>query len=195
MPATHNPAGGWFVSANNDAAGTTLGNAPLSRLRPGGGIYYLNYGYDGIRAGRIEQILRQRLAAGRKVSMADMETMQADTTLLDAEYFVPHITQAFTDAKTSSVPQLAALGADPQVAEAARRLGQWDLTTPTGIAQGYDAGRAPASPPSQDQIADSVPPPIYPPCPSPPLTHIIADHPPRLPTPDHQHALTAMEHR
>ncbi len=37
-------------------------------------------------------MLRQRLAAGGKVSMADMEAMQADTALLDAEYFVPHIT-------------------------------------------------------------------------------------------------------
>jgi hypothetical protein len=87
----------------------TLGNDPLGRLRPGGGIYYLNYGYDGFRAGRIEQMLRQRLAAGHKVSMADMEAMQADIALMDAEYFVPHITQAFADAKTSSVPQLAAL--------------------------------------------------------------------------------------
>ena len=194
MPHIINPPAGWFVSANNDPAGTTLGNDPLSRLRPGGGIYYLNYGYDGIRAGRIEQILRQRLAAGRKVSMADMETMQADTTLLDAEYFVPHITQAFTDAKTSSVPQLAALGADPQVAEAARRLGQWDFTTPTGIAQGYDAGRAPGSPPSQDQIADSVAATIYAAWRSRAVTHIIDDHLGGLPTPDDQHALTAMKH-
>src|SRR5260370_23650741 len=110
----------WCVSANNDPAGTTLGNDPLSRLRPGGGIYYLNYGYDGFRAGRIEQMLRQRLAAGHKVSMAAMEAMQADTTLLDAEYFVPHITQAFADARTSPAPQLPAPAAHPQAAEAAR---------------------------------------------------------------------------
>src|SRR5260370_40360550 len=115
--------------------------------------------------------------------MLDMEPMQDDTTLLDAEYFVPPITQAFTDAKTSSVPQLAALGADPQVAEAARRLGQWDFTTPTGIAQGYDAGRAPGSPPPQDQIADSAAPTIYAACRSRAVTPTIDDHLGRLPTP------------
>ena len=102
MPHIINPPAGWFVNANNDPAGTNLDNDPLNQVRPGGGIYYLNYGYDGFRAGRIEQMLRQRLAGGHKVSMSDMQAMQADTTLLDAEYFVPHITQAFADAKASS---------------------------------------------------------------------------------------------
>jgi penicillin amidase len=194
MPHIINPPAGWFVSANNDPAGTTLDNDPLNQVRPGGGIYYLNYGYDGFRAGRIEQMLRQRLAAGHKVAMPDMEGMQADTTLLDAGYFVSHITQAFADAKTSSAPQLAALAADPQVAEAVGRLGQWDFTTPTGIAQGYDAGRAPGSPPSQAQIADSVAATIYAAWRSRAVTDIIDDHLGGLPTPDDQHALTAIKH-
>ena len=194
MPHIINPPAGWFVSANNDPAGTTLDNDPLNQVRPGGGIYYLNYGYDGFRAGRIEEMLRQRLAAGHKVSMSDIEAMQADTTLPDAEYFVPHITEAFADAKTSAVPQLAALAADPQVAEAVRRLGQWDFTTPTGIAQGYDAGRAPGSPPSQAQIADSVAASIYAAWRSRAVTHIIDDHLGGLPAPDDQQALAAVKH-
>ena len=194
MPHVINPPADWFVSANNDPAGLTLGNDPLGRLRPGGGIYYLNYGYDGFRAGRIEQMLRQRLAAGHKLTMSDMEAMQADTTLLDAGYFVPHITQALTHAQASSVPQLAALAADPQVAEAARRLARWDFTTPTGIAQGYDAGRTPGSPPSPAQIADSVAATIYAAWRSRAVTRIIDDHLSGLPTPDDQQALTAMQH-
>jgi penicillin G amidase len=194
MPHIINPTAGWFVSANNDPAGLTLGNEPLGRLRPGGGIYYLNYGYDGFRAGRIEQMLRQRLAAGHKVSMADMEAIQADTTLLDAEYFVPHINRAFADAHTSTLPQLAALAADPQVAEAAQRLAQWNFTTPTGIAQGYDAGRTPGSPPSQAQIADSVAATIYAVWRSRAVTNIIDGHLGGLPRPDDQHALTAVKH-
>jgi penicillin amidase len=194
MPHIINPPAGWFVSANNDPAGLTLGNDPLSRARPGGGIFYLNYAYDEFRAGRIEQMLRQRLAAGGKVSLADMEAMQADTTLLDAEYFVPYITQAFADATTSTVPQLAALAADPQVAEAVQRLGQWDFTTPTGIAQGYDAGRTPGSPPTQAQIADSVAATIYAVWRSRAVTSIIDDHLGGLPTPSDQFALAAMKH-
>jgi penicillin amidase len=174
--------------------GLTLGNNPLGRLRPGGGIFYLSYSYDGFRAGRIEQMLRQRLAAGHKVSLADMQAMQADTALLDAEYFVPHITQALADAKTSSVPQLAALAADPRVAEAVRRLGRWDFTTPTGIAQGYDAGRTPGSPPTQAQVADSVAATIYAVWRSSAVTSIIDGHLGKLPVPDDQSALTAMKH-
>ena len=139
MPHIVNPPAGWFANANNDPAGTVLDNNPLNQLRPGGGIYYLNPGYDGFRAGRITEMLRQQLADGHKISVDDVQHMQADTTLLDAEYFVPWLAQAFADAQSSSVPQLAALAADPRVAEAMRRLAQWDETTPTGIPQGYDA--------------------------------------------------------
>jgi penicillin amidase len=194
MPHIINPPAGWFASANNDPAGLTLGNNPLGRLRPGGGIYYLNYSYDGFRAGRIEQMLRQRLAGRHKVTMADMEAMQADTTLLDAEAFVPHITQAFADAKTSSVPQLAALAADPRVAQAVRRLRRWDFTAPTGIAQGYDAGRPAGSPPSQAEVADSVAATIYAAWRSRAVSNIVDAHLGGLPTPDDQHALAAMKH-
>jgi len=194
MPHIINPPAGWFVSANNDPAGLTLGNNPLARLRPGGGIFYLNYGYDQFRAGRIEEMLRQRLAGGHKVSLTDMQAMQADITLLDAEYFVPHITQAFADAQTSSAPQLAALAADPQVAEAVQRLERWDFTTPTGVPQGYDAGRLPGSPPSQAEIADSVAATIYAAWRSQAVSNIIDDHLGGLPTPDDQHALSAMKH-
>jgi penicillin amidase len=194
MPHITNPPAGWFVNANNDPAGVTLGNNPLGRLRPGGGIYYLNYGYDQFRAGRIEEMLRQRLAGGHKVSRADMQAMQADTTLLDAEYFVPHITEAFADAQTSTVPQLAALAADPQVTEAVQRLAHWDFTTPTGIPQGYDAGRTTGSPPTQAQIADSVAATIYAAWRSKAVANIIDGHLGGLPTPGDQFALAAIKH-
>lgn len=194
MPHIINPSAGWFVNANNDPAGLTLGNNPLGRLRPGGGIFYLSYGYDGFRAGRIEQMLRQRLAHRHKVSLADMQAMQADTALLDAEYFVPHITRAFADAKTSTVPQLAALAANRQLAEAVRRLGRWDFTTPTGIPQGYDAGRRPGSPPSQAEIADSVAATVYAAWRSKAVTTIIDGHLGGLPEPGDQQALAAMKH-
>lgn len=194
MPHIINPPAGWFVSANNDPAGVTLGNNPLSQARPGGGIFYLNYAYDEFRAGRIEQMLRQRLARGHKLSLRDIQAMQADTTLLDAEYFVPYIIQAFADAKVSSVPQLAALAADPGVAEAVGRLGRWDLTTPTGIVQGYDAGRSPGTPPPAAQVADSVAATIYAVWRSRAVASIIDGHLGSLPPPGDQFALSAMRH-
>jgi penicillin G amidase len=196
MPHIVNPPAGWFANANNDPAGTTLDNDPLNQVRPAGGIYYLNPGYDGFRAGRIEEMLRQRLAHGHKISMSGIEEMQADTTLLDAEYFVPHITRAFADARASAVPQLSALAADPQVAEAAKRLARWDFTTPTGIPQGYDASDSGGvlSPPSRHEIADSVAATIYAVWRSRAVTHIIDDHLGGLPQPDDQQSLAAIKH-
>lgn len=138
LPQLVDPARGWFVNANNDPAGTTLDNDPLDQLRPGGGIYYLNAGYDGLRAGRITEALTAALRRG-KVDAADMARIQSDTVLLDAEFFAPRIGAALARARASAVPQLRALARDPQVVEAVSRLALWDHSTPTGIAEGYDA--------------------------------------------------------
>lgn len=145
MPHTVNPAAGWFVNANNDPIGTTLDNDPLNQLRPGGGIYYLSPGYDGFRAGRATDIIRAKLANGGRVSFEDMQAMQADTVMIDAEAFVPYILQAFANAQTSSVPLLKAFTVAPGVAEAVGRLRSWNFSTPTGIPEGYDAVRLPGN--------------------------------------------------
>lgn len=47
MPQIVNPAQGFIANANQDPIGLTLDNDPLNQFRPGGGIYYLNVGYDG----------------------------------------------------------------------------------------------------------------------------------------------------
>jgi penicillin amidase len=163
MPHVVNPPAGFFVNANNDPAGLTLDNDPLNQLRPGGGIYYLNPGYDGYRAGRITELLRARLAHGPRLSIADMQKIQADTGLIDAEALVPAVVQALDRARHATDPKLAALGGDPAVAEAVRRLARWDFSTPTGIPQGYDAadvdGRLLA--PTKDEVAASVAATIY----------------------------------
>jgi penicillin amidase len=139
MPQIVNPAGGWLVNANNDPAGTTLDNNALNQLRPGGGIYYLNAGYSGFRAGRITQRVRAKLAKSEKFSVADMQSIQADVVLLDAQFFVPYITAALDNGAASSVPALAGLATNPGVAAAVNRLRAWDFSTPTGIPEGYDA--------------------------------------------------------
>jgi penicillin amidase len=163
MPHVVNPPAGFFVNANNDPAGTTLDNDPLNQLRPTGGIYYLNPGYDGFRAGRITEMVRERLADGGRISFAGMQAMQSDVALIDAEVFVPAVQRAFERARSSSVPELAALAADPRVAEAVGRLAAWDFTTPTGIPEGYDASdvHGQLSSPSAQEIEDSVAATIY----------------------------------
>jgi penicillin amidase len=196
MPHVVNPPAGWFVNANNDPAGTVLDNDPLNQLRPGAGIYYLNPGYDGFRAGRITEMIRDRLARAHKISMPDVEAMQADTTLIDAEYFVPWLIRAFDDAASSNVPQLAALAADPRVAEAVHRLSAWNFTTPTGIPEGYDAAdhNGVLSAPFSAEIANSVAATLYAVWRSQAVAGIIDAPLGALPKPDGTEALTALRH-
>lgn len=158
MPHVVNPAAGFFVNANNDPAGITLGNNPLGTMRPGGGIFYLGYTFKfGFRGARITQMIHERLDWG-PISPDDMQKMQADVTLLDAEVFVPFITRALTNASTSTTPQLSALAASPQLQDAVRRLSSWKFTTPTGIPEGYDAGDPAGTlhPRTSVEVADSV---------------------------------------
>jgi penicillin amidase len=165
-PHIFNPPAGFFVNSNNDPIGITLNNNPFGRLRPDGGIYYLSYTYSGgFRNGRITQRIRQLLSTGSgKVSFEDMQDIQADVTLLDAQVFVPYITQAFADAQFSNAnPLLASFAAGPGVAAAVSRLSRWDFTTPTGITEGYDASDIAGHglPPSQTLIDASVAATIY----------------------------------
>jgi penicillin amidase len=139
MPQIVNPPAGFFVNANNDPAGTSLDNDVLNQLRPGGGIYYLNAGYDGIRGGRITALIRAELAGDGSVSFADSQRIQADTALVDAQFFVPYLVKALARGALDSDPTLRGLARDRAVAEAVGRLALWNRRTPTGIAAGYDA--------------------------------------------------------
>lgn len=143
MPHTINPAAGWVINANNDPAGTSLDNDPLNQLRPGGdGLYYLNPGYaGGFRAGTITRRVRDGIATSGELDLDDIQSIQADVTLLDARWFVPWLIDAHAHATGAGAPAaLAALGADAGVTEAIARLSAWDYSTPTGIKHGYDAG-------------------------------------------------------
>ncbi len=165
MPHLINPPAGWFVNANNDPAGITRDNDPLNQLRPGGGIYYLAPGYDrGFRAGRITRLIRERLSGGGKISFSDMQEIQADTAMADAEVFVPYLLQAFARAQAGGAhPALAGLAANPSVRAGIDRLRGWDFTTPTGIPEGYDSGDRDGilSPPADAEIGSSVAAAIY----------------------------------
>lgn len=161
MPQVTNPSNGWFVNANNDPIGQTFDNDPLNMQRPGGGIYYLSPGYDSVRASRITQMMRAKLANGGKIAPADMQAMQADSVLLDAEVFVPYITKALANAQASSDPTLKALAASPAIQGAIAYLAKWDFSTPTGLTSGYDAGKSAGTAPTQTQLDDSVAATIY----------------------------------
>ncbi len=142
MPHIVNPPAGFIINANNDPLGLSLDNDPLNDLRKDGGILYFHYGgsYRSFRAARITQLIEELLTTGDgKASFDEMKEMQADTVLVDAQAFVPHIVQAFDNAAAD--PFLAAFAADPAIAEAIGRLAAWNFSTPTGLGiDGYDAG-------------------------------------------------------
>jgi len=203
MPHTVNPSGGWFVNANNDPAGTTLDNDPLNQLRIGGqGIYYLNPGYaDGLRAGSITRRVRHYAASQGELSPADLQSIQADVSLLDARFFVPYIQAALDNAGQDGKPAaLASLAADPRIVEAVGRLAEWDFTTPTGIQAGYDAGD-PVVPhwsmlpePSQQEIRHSVAATIYSVWRGQAIRMIVDAPLGSLPKPGSSQAITALQH-
>jgi penicillin amidase len=142
MPQTLNPANGFFVNANNDPAGTTLDNDVLNQRRPSrpGAVYYLSPGYDeGLRAGRITRLIREKIERGAKISVRDMRAFQLNDQQLDAELMVPFLLAAHANAsRAGAPPALAALAEDGRIAEAIERLRGWDFSTPTGIPEGYD---------------------------------------------------------
>ncbi len=167
LPQIVNPPAGFFVNGNNDPAGVTRDNNPLNHLRPGGGLYYLAYSWNrGFRAARVNKRLRDMLQTGnRRVSFNDMQVIQADVILRDAEVLTPYIVRAFDRAASdrSAAAQLRALASDSGIAEAIGRLRKWDGATPTGIAQGYDArdNRGKLAAPSAVEIRASVAASIY----------------------------------
>jgi penicillin amidase len=166
MDGLVNPKRGWISNANQDPTGQTFDNDPLNELRPGGGIRYITPGHeDGNRNTRVTKRLQELVSSGdREISFSEMQAVQADNRLHDAEVLTPYITQALQAAQTPGAPAgLAALGADPRVQEAVARLAAWQFSTPTGIPEGYDASDPVGFrlPPTQSEIDASVAAAIY----------------------------------
>ncbi len=149
MPHLINPASGYVTNANNDPIGVTLDNNPLNQLRPGGnGIYYLNAGYAAYRMGRVDREIKAMVAAG-DVAVQDFIDLQANVRLLDAELVLPTLLAQF---------QGMNLPAGSPMAQALDVLSSWDYSTPTGLAEGWDAGDDAhlAVPPSTTEIRNSA---------------------------------------
>lgn len=100
-PQQFNPASGYIVNANNRIVDDTY-------------PYFISNDWASpARAQRIEQMLEQQLATGRKLTTDDMARMQADTLDLEAASLAKEL---------SKVPA----GDDPHAATAASYLRSWD---------------------------------------------------------------------
>jgi penicillin amidase len=167
LPQVVNPRAGWFVNANNDPAGLTRDNDPLNSLRPDGGLFYMAYAWNrGFRAARINERMHQALQTNnRRISMKEMQAIQADVIMRDAEVLTPYIVRAFDRAlkDASAAPELRALAADAGIAEAVARLRGWNGSTPTGLREGYDAGDTPGEldDPTPHEVRASIAASIY----------------------------------
>jgi penicillin G amidase len=161
MPRLINPPRGYIVNANNDPTGATRDNDPFDQMRPGGGIFYLGGALfdSGIRAGRIDELLGERIQRRGRLTTNDVREILADTVMNDARVFTPYIVDAMANARQAGAhPLLAQLASDPRVAEAVARLAAWDQSTPTGIRAGYDANDEPGHlrEPSPTEVKHSI---------------------------------------
>lgn len=165
MPQLVNPDSGVIMNANNDPLGLTLDNNPLNQVRPTGGLFYLAPRWSfGTRAGRLEDLLEEKLADGGLIDFVEMQEMQADVVMLDAQVLAPYLVQAFDNAATPGAhPALQAIAGDPRVAAAVGRLSVWNGRAPTGLPEGYDSSDIDGvtAPPDDQEIADSVAATIY----------------------------------
>ena len=167
MPQAVNPAQGFLVNANNDPIGITFDNDPINQMRRDG-IYYISAGFNpGFRAAKITSLIQQQLSNSRslgKVSFQDMQRIQSNVQMFDAEVFTPFIIRAFNAARSSGAPaNLAVYARDPAVREAVGRLSNWDFSAPTGISEGYDAGDRNGfqQAPPQNEVSNSIAATIY----------------------------------
>lgn len=160
MPRLVNPPRGYIVSANNDPIGSTRDNDAFNQLRPGGGIFYLGGNLEsGIRAGRIDELVAERIERRGRLTTNDVREILTDTVMNDARFFTPYILDAAANARRPGAhPLLAQLIGDPRVAEAVARLAAWDQSTPTGIRAGYDANDEPGRlrEPSATEVKHSI---------------------------------------
>ncbi|MCS7197865.1 MAG: penicillin acylase family protein [Candidatus Bipolaricaulota bacterium] len=168
MPQAINPPSGFIVTANNDPLGLTLDNDPLNQKRRGSNAtYYLDWAYDiGFRAGRITELIKNKIAKGEKFTVEDMMKIQADTVSLIARRLTPFLLNALKNAQAAdAADELKELLKDKRIVEAIEQyLAKWSFATPTGIPEGFDENDSVGTDgksftfntPSQSEITDSV---------------------------------------
>ncbi len=165
VPQIENPPAHFFVNANNDPVGNTADNDPLNEALSGTGNY-LGVGYDEFRAARITELIKSELnliptppgtpPGDGKISVPDMQRMQADVNQLEARRLGGYFVTAVNNAQAGGAPaQLAAL-VNSRITDARDRLAAWTYNAPAG----FDTPGDPGVPTAQD-LVDSVATTIY----------------------------------
>ncbi len=119
MPHERAPDRGYIVTANNDPFGFTADGSVDNDL-----YYYGAFYASSMRAHRAEQMLKEMQASGRKVTRADMESMQQDVHSVLADAMVPLLVEAV--AQIGVDPKLDAYRDRPELVAATERLAAWN---------------------------------------------------------------------
>ena len=139
MDGLVNPRRGWIANANQDPTGQTFDNDPLNELRPGGGIRYITPGPLRRQPERADHVTGSRsvLDDGNRMTFEEMQSIQADVKLNDAEVLVPYID-----------------GGAQRGAGARRARGRWRRSAPTPRCRRRSPGSPPGTSPRRPGIAE-----------------------------------------
>jgi penicillin amidase len=129
LPRLRAPLSGWIATANTDPFGFTadgdVENDPF---------YYGAFFANGMRLAAIQDHLQTLLASGKKLTRADMESLQRDQHSVMADAVIPKLIEAWKHADTD--PALAKWKGDAELSALVDRLTAWDR------AMGPDSGDA-----------------------------------------------------
>jgi penicillin amidase len=92
IPHAENPAKGFLATSNNDPIGTTLNDSPFvgqPQAADGGQLYLGSYYDPGMRVGRSTKRLSAFADAGQKLTLDDMQSIQADAITQWGQGFAP----------------------------------------------------------------------------------------------------------
>ncbi|HVP62030.1 MAG TPA: penicillin acylase family protein [Myxococcaceae bacterium] len=134
LPKAIGSTKGYLATANADPLGVTADNDPYAN-NPGG-VPYLSFEWTdmGYRIARIQEVLDAKTANGGKVTLADMQALQADHVVILARQFGAYI-QALDQAQQIPAGSNAALAASILLAWGSADAGT-PFDCPTGLAAG-----------------------------------------------------------
>ncbi len=110
IPHAYDPPQGFLATANADPIGVTKANDPfVGQPQVGGGPLYLGWDYDpGTRVGRITKRIEAGVDGGARLTLDDMQSIQADVVTEWGQGFAP----TFVAAASALIGEAAALAAD-----------------------------------------------------------------------------------
>ena len=159
IPHAWNPDKGFLATANQDPIGVTDDNEPFfSEPVVDGAPLYLTWDYvDGARMGRITKRIQGMKDAGKKITLDDMQSVQADDVTEYGQLLSPALIDALTalteEAKTpgthpdvTDIVNGASAEVKAELAQALALVKGWTFATPTGVDEDQ---------PTMQQVADS----------------------------------------